>query len=59
LVIDPAALAGNDAHDDRVEALCSALLQEPDVRLPGACREHLAHRAVRNGRKVSEVLMQI
>ena len=49
LVIDPAALAGNDASDDRVEALCSAPLQEPDARLPGARRQHLAHRPARDG----------
>ena len=59
LVINPAALAGNDAYDDRAEPLCSALLQEPDVRPSGAWREDLAHRAVRNAHKVPEVLMQI
>jgi LDH2 family malate/lactate/ureidoglycolate dehydrogenase len=36
LVIDPAALAGNDAPDDRVEALCAALLQEPDMAPAGS-----------------------
>ena len=59
LVIDPAALAGNDAPDDRVEALCAALCKNPIWRLPGARRQGLAHRSARDGLEVSEVLMQI
>jgi hypothetical protein len=51
--------AANDASDDRVEALCAALLQEPNMRLPGARWQGLAHRSARDGLEVSEVLMQI
>jgi len=53
------ALAGNGGSDDRVEALCADLLQEPDRRLPGARRQGLAHRSARDSLEVSEVLMQI
>jgi hypothetical protein len=59
LAVNPAALASNDAYEVPAGPLCSALLQEPDVQLSGACREDLAHRAVRNAHKISEVLMQI
>jgi (2R)-3-sulfolactate dehydrogenase (NADP+) len=35
MVIDPAALAGNDVFNERIETLVSAMLVDPDVRLPG------------------------
>src|ERR1035437_10403700 len=35
LVLDPAALAGTEVFGERMETLVAALLQDPDVRLPG------------------------
>jgi (2R)-3-sulfolactate dehydrogenase (NADP+) len=49
LVIDPAALAGRDVYEERVEALVAAMTADPDVRLPGDRRRALAERATREG----------
>lgn len=38
LVIDPRALAGQDVFFERVETLIAAMLQDDEVRLPGARR---------------------
>ena len=38
LAIDPGALAGREVFLERVETLIAAMLEDPDVRLPGARR---------------------
>jgi len=38
LAIDPSALAGMDRYFERVEAVVTRMLADPDVRLPGARR---------------------
>ncbi|HEX4859243.1 MAG TPA: Ldh family oxidoreductase [Usitatibacteraceae bacterium] len=55
-VIDPAALAGNDVYLSRVEALIAAMQADAGVRLPGARREDLAQRAVREGIEVADAM---
>jgi (2R)-3-sulfolactate dehydrogenase (NADP+) len=49
LAIDPGALAGNAAYFERVETLVAAMLQDDEVRLPGARRLELRERARREG----------
>ena len=38
LAIDPDALAGRERYFDRVESIIAAMLEDPEVRLPGAKR---------------------
>ena len=38
VAIDPSALAGNTTYGERVEKIVSTMLQDPEVRLPGARR---------------------
>lgn len=38
LAIDPDALAGRERYFDRVEAIIAAMLEDPEVRLPGSKR---------------------
>jgi (2R)-3-sulfolactate dehydrogenase (NADP+) len=38
IAIDPSALAGTDKYLERVEAVASTMLADPEVRLPGARR---------------------
>ncbi|HLX23918.1 MAG TPA: Ldh family oxidoreductase [Usitatibacter sp.] len=57
LAIDPAALAGEDAYLDRVEALVEAMLEDPGVRLPGERRMHNLERASREGVSIPEDLL--
>jgi (2R)-3-sulfolactate dehydrogenase (NADP+) len=49
LVIDPAALAGDDVYLDRVETLIVAMLENDEVRLPGARRVENVARAAKEG----------
>ena len=56
LVIDPEALAGWDRYHERVETLVAAMLDDPDVRLPGARRDALAARARIDGIDVPQAL---
>ena len=56
IVIDPDALAGRDRYFERVETLIAAMLEDPNVRLPGARREALAARAAREGIDVAQSL---
>ena len=49
IVIDPAALAGTEVYFERVETLITAMLQDEDVRLPGARRVENAARAAQEG----------
>ena len=48
IAIDPAALAGMDRFHERVETVVSAMLADPEVRLPGT-RRFAAERAARAG----------
>jgi (2R)-3-sulfolactate dehydrogenase (NADP+) len=57
LAIDPGALAGEDTYLDRVEALVEAMLEDPEVRLPGERRMHNLERATREGVNVPEELL--
>ncbi len=49
LVIDPAGLAGRERYLERVETLIEAMLEDDEVRLPGARRVENAARAVQDG----------
>jgi (2R)-3-sulfolactate dehydrogenase (NADP+) len=57
LAIDPHALAGNEVYLERVETLIDAMVQDPDVRLPGARREANRERALREGVAIPAELM--
>src|ERR671924_1401883 len=46
MAIDPGALAGTDKYLERTETLVSAMLADPEVRLPGA-RRHAAEKSAR------------
>jgi (2R)-3-sulfolactate dehydrogenase (NADP+) len=52
LLIDPAALAGRDVYDSRLEALISEMLVDDGVRLAGARRLALEQRARSEGIEV-------
>lgn len=56
LVIDPEALAGADAYDERVEALITAMTADEGVRLPGARRDGLAARSAGEGIDIPDAL---
>jgi len=49
LVIDPGALAGNERYFERVETLIAAMLEDEEVRLPGARRVENTARAAKEG----------
>ena len=57
IVIDPGALAGREAFLDRVEVLITEMLTDDGVRLPGARREALRHKAAADGLDVPEALL--
>ncbi|MDI9335291.1 MAG: Ldh family oxidoreductase [Cytophagales bacterium] len=57
MVIDPAALAGQDQFLDRVEMLVAQMLQDEGVRLPGARREALKLRAEAEGIDVADAFL--
>jgi (2R)-3-sulfolactate dehydrogenase (NADP+) len=57
MVIDPAALAGTDVFQERIETLVAAMLQDDDVRLPGARRLALAQKAGAEGIEVAAALL--
>lgn len=57
MVIDPAALAGTEVFSERLETLVSAMLVDPDVRLPGQRREALAQKAQAEGIEVPQALI--
>lgn len=58
MVIDPAALAGTDVFDERIETLVAAMLADEEVRLPGARRLALARRAQEEGLEVPATLLE-
>ena len=57
IAIDPGALAGTDAYDERVEALLAAMLQDDSVRIPGYRRATLAQAAAERGIDVPEATL--
>ncbi len=57
LAIDPDALAGSDVFAERIETLITAMLADPDLRLPGTRRLRFAEQARANGIEVSEALI--
>jgi len=60
LVLNPAALAGDEVFLERVETLVAAMAGDPHVRLPGARRGENRERALREGVSVPpELLRQI
>jgi (2R)-3-sulfolactate dehydrogenase (NADP+) len=56
IAIDPAALAGSDKFAERVEAVVSTMLSDPEVRLPGA-RRFAAERASKAGLEIPDDLL--
>lgn len=58
LAINPDALAGRMAYESRLSALIEFVLQDPDVRLPGARRFTLAEQAMREGLELSDSLIE-
>ena len=57
ILIDPAALAGNDVYFSRVEALIDEMLIDPGVRLAGARRLALERAARADGLDVLDALV--
>jgi (2R)-3-sulfolactate dehydrogenase (NADP+) len=58
LVIDPAALAGDDVYSERVETLLAMMLQDPTVRIPGYRGRWLAEEAQREGIEIGAALLE-
>jgi (2R)-3-sulfolactate dehydrogenase (NADP+) len=56
LAIDPAALAGMDRYFERVEAVVTRMLADPEVRLPGA-RRFASEKKSRDGIDVPDELL--
>lgn len=60
LAIDPRALAGRDVYFERVETLIAAMMEDPEVRLPGERRVANREKALRDGIAVpGELLARI
>jgi (2R)-3-sulfolactate dehydrogenase (NADP+) len=60
IAVDPSALAGTDKYLERVEAVATIMLSDPEVRLPGARRFAAARSARAHGIEVpDELLAQI
>jgi (2R)-3-sulfolactate dehydrogenase (NADP+) len=60
MAIDPSSLAGTDKYLERVETVVSAMLSDPEVRLPGARRFAEQRSALAHGIEVpDELLAQI
>ncbi len=57
IVIDPNALAGNDAYYERVETLLTVMLADDDVRVPGYRRNALTAKAAADGVTISDALL--
>ena len=56
MAIDPGALAGMKTYWERTEAVVSAMLSDPEVRLPGA-RRFAAEESARKGIEVPDALL--
>jgi len=57
IALDPAAFAGSEVYFERVETLIAAMLEEPEVRLPGERRQRNRHQAQRDGVQIPPELM--
>jgi (2R)-3-sulfolactate dehydrogenase (NADP+) len=57
IAIDPGALAGDAVYFERVEALISAMLADPGVRLPGDRRHAERARLARTGLDIPDELL--
>jgi (2R)-3-sulfolactate dehydrogenase (NADP+) len=57
IVIDPAALNGNEAYLDRIDVLVAEMLKDDGVRLPGARREALRRQAEAEGIDVADSVL--
>ncbi|MCL4801552.1 MAG: Ldh family oxidoreductase [Burkholderiales bacterium] len=57
VALDPTALAGDDAYNERLETLLAAMLADPGVRLPGARRRALAAAAASAGVEIPDALL--
>ena len=58
LAIDPGALAGSAAYEERIETLLAAMLEDEGVRLPGERRHKLVADACANGIAVPDAVMK-
>ena len=58
LAIDPGALAGTAAYEERIETLLAAMLEDEGVRLPGERRHRLVADARVNGIAVADALLR-
>lgn len=58
LVIDPGALAGEAVYAERVETLLAAMLEDPQVRVPGYRRDALAAVAAEQGVEIPDALLR-
>jgi (2R)-3-sulfolactate dehydrogenase (NADP+) len=58
LVVDPAALAGTEVFEERMETLVAAMLRDPEVRLPGYRRLELARQAQAEGAEIAATLQE-
>jgi (2R)-3-sulfolactate dehydrogenase (NADP+) len=58
LAVDPGALVGADAYDERLETLISTMLADDGVRLPGARRQKAAAAAKAEGVEVSDAVLK-
>ena len=56
LAIDPAAVAGRETYFARIEALITAMLDDPSVRLPGTRRALAAAKARAEGASIPDAL---
>ena len=57
IAIDPGALAGMDKYFERVETVVSTMLEDPEVRLPGA-RRFASATSAKKGIEVPDELIQ-
>jgi (2R)-3-sulfolactate dehydrogenase (NADP+) len=57
IAIDPGALAGTEKYNERTEAIVSAMLADPEVRLPGA-RRFASAAAAKKGIEVPDELIE-
>ncbi len=58
LAIDPGALAGSSAYEERIETLIAAMLEDEGVRLPGERRHKLVADARASGIAVPDALLK-
>jgi (2R)-3-sulfolactate dehydrogenase (NADP+) len=57
IAIDPSALAGSERYVERVETVVATMLEDPEVRLPGARRFTSEQAAAAHGIEVAEDLL--